>query len=361
MRYPQKSLLQYHGSSTQMPARTHDDRKKKKIEFASYTLDRLIIMDAMILAAGQGTRLLPLTRIKPKPLLPVLNQPLLQLILDYLNRFSIDRVILNTHHLASQFENCIPFLRKGGIHELVTCYEPIILNTGGGLVNTRDFFRSNPFMVISGDILTDIDVKKAVDFHQRHDDPVTLVLHDYPEFNQIKVDTDGRILKLRKGDGRGLDFANIHILDQTIFRFLPSSGNFDIIPAYQQMIDEGITVRAYVSQDHYWRNIGTPRSYLKAHEELLTTHFNTFPFLQRGKGVLIHPEACIEKGVEFSGWVCIGRGCHLKKGCHIENSVLWEDVLVEAGGFVSDSIVSNGVTVSGDIREDTRILDPVSP
>ena len=182
-------------------------------------------------------------------------------------------------------------------------------------MNTRDFFRSDPFLVISGDILTDIDLKKAVDFHQSHNDPVTLVLHDYPEFNQIKVDSNGRILKLRKGDVQGLDFTNIHILDQAVFNFLPTSGSFDIIPAYQQMIDEGITIRAYVSQGHHWWNIGTPASYLKVHEELLSGHLNpenskspSIPLSQRGTnrlpiinppsppfnkgrlgGILIHP------------------------------------------------------------------------
>ena len=198
-------------------------------------------MDALILAAGEGTRLRPLTYTRPKPLLPILNRPLLERTLEYLSRFSVDRVILNTHHLAGQIETYISSLKIDGIQELATRYEPLILNTGGGLVNTRDFFKSDPFMVISGDILTDIDLKKAVDFHQSHNDPVTLILHDYPEFNQIKVDSEGRILKIRKGDVQGLDFTNIHILDKIVFKYLPSSGSFDIIPAYQQMIDEGIT------------------------------------------------------------------------------------------------------------------------
>ncbi len=384
---------------------TNDDRQKKKIYLAFYILYHLIIMDALILSAGEGTRLRPLTYKRPKTLLPILNKPLLQWTLEYLSRFSINRAILNTHHLAGQIDTYIHSLQKGGFHELVTRYEPIILDTGGGLVNTRGFFRSEPFIVISGDILTDIDLKKAVDFHQSHNDPVTLVLHDYPEFNQIKVDSNGRILKLRKGDVHGLDFANIQILDQDVFKFLPSSGSFDIIPAYQQMIDEGITIRAYVSQGHHWWNIGTPKTYLKVHEELLSTP-TLFPLeprsqlaktsfrrsspevdeirnpgnidgikrhldpgsrppsglgrdddlqhsLLRGKaeeGILIHPEAHIEKGVEFSGWACIGKGCLLKKGCRIHNSVIWEDATVESGVNISESILGDGVHLQNDLH-----------
>jgi NDP-sugar pyrophosphorylase family protein len=369
-------------------------------------------MDALILAAGEGTRLRPLTYTKPKPLLPILNRPLLQWTLEYLSRFSINRAILNTHHLADQIDTYIRSLKKSGFHELSTRYESLILNTGGGLVNTRDFFRSDPFMVISGDILTDIDLKKVVDFHQSHNDPVTLVLHDYPEFNQIKVDSNGRIVKLRKGDAHGLDFANIHILDQAVFNFLPSSGSFDITSAYQQMIDEGITIRAYVSQGHYWRNIGTPTSYLKAHEELLSTPSLTLPPLEtesqltktsfrrsspevdeirnpgningikrhldpgsrppsglgrdndlqhsllsgRAKeGILIHPEARIEEGIEFSGWACIGKGCLLKKGCLIHNSVIWEDATVESGASVSESILGQGVHLKNDLHSGVMI------
>jgi mannose-1-phosphate guanylyltransferase len=344
-----------------MPARTDDDRQKK-IHLTSCIPDRLVIMDALILAAGEGTRLLPLTRTRPKPLFPILNQPLLQLTLGYLNQFSIDRVILNTHHLANQFETYIPSLKIDGIQELATRYEPILLNTGGGLVNTRDFLKSDPFMVISGDILTDIDLKKAADFHQSHNDPVTLVLHDYPEFNQIKVNPDGRILKFRTGDGHGLDFTNIHILDQAVFRFLPTSGSFDIILAYQQMIDEGITIRAYVSQGHHWWNIGTPKTYLKVHEELLTTPSLTLPppRVRAGvgglsKGILIHPEAHVEIGVEFSTWACIGKGCILKKGCRIQNSVLWEEVVVDPGITLSGSIVGDGVRVDKDLQEEILV------
>jgi NDP-sugar pyrophosphorylase family protein len=372
-------------------------------------------MDALILAAGEGIRLRPLTYLRPKPLLPILNRPLLQWTLEYLNWFSIDRVILNTHHLAGQFETCLPSLDKGGIRELVTRYEPQILNTGGGLVNTRDFFRSDPFLVISGDILTDIDLIKAVDFHQRHNDPVTLVLHDYPEFNQIKVDSQGRILKLRKGDIHGLDFANIHILDRTVFNLLPASGSFDITPAYQKIIDEGVTVRAYVSQDHYWRNIGTPRSYLKAHEELLTAPRPPLSLLRGTAGgvsqlpvynrydpsfprkresrfkdwipdrawndypgkdsllqftsesspngnsqyfprrIFVHPEATIEKGVEFFGWACVGKGCRLKAGCRIKNSVLWEEVIMESGSSVSESILGLGVHLKNNLQSEVLI------
>ena len=342
-------------------------------------------MDALILAAGEGSRLRPLTRTKPKPLFPILNRPLLQFTFDYLNRFSIQRVILNTHHLSGQIEKFVQIEKENRSFEIQTRFEPTILETGGGIGNTRDFWSSNPFVVINGDILTDIDLHQAVGFHQSHKGPATLILHDFPEFNQISVDGRGRIQDFRQKPGCGLAFTGIHLLEKKIFDFLPPSGAFEIIPIYQQMIRQGIPVRAYISKNHYWRDIGTPGSYLKVHEELLNTPTPSLPPLRgrmreggppeksqkimtppgglidalrrskKNKGLFIHPEARIEKGVEFTGWACIGKGCHLKKGCRIQNSVLWEDVVVETGVSVSDSILGDGVKIIQDMQGATLI------
>jgi len=302
-------------------------------------------MEAMILAAGQGTRLLPLTHHRPKPLFPVLNRLLLEITLAYLSRFSLERVILNTHHLASQIEDFVQIQKGSSPFEMKTSFEPEILGTGGGIGHTRDFWKSDLFLVINGDLFTDIDLQKAITFHRNHKGLVTLILHDYPEFNQISVDAQGLIRNFKQN--KGLAFTGIHILNRAIFDFLPSSGNYEIIPVYQKMIQEGLPIRAYVSRGHYWRDIGTPKSYLKLHEELLTGE----------RKVLIHPEARIEKGAAFSGWACIGKGCLLKRGCHIHNSVLWEDVVVESGVSVFESIIGQGVHLKHDLREEAVIND----
>jgi NDP-sugar pyrophosphorylase family protein len=255
-------------------------------------------MDALILAAGEGSRLLPLTRTKPKPLFPILNRALLQFTFNYLNRFSIQRVILNTHHLSAPIEKFVQIEKENRPFEIQTRFEPTILGTGGGIGNTRDFWSSYPFVVINGDILTDIDLHQAVGFHQSHKGPVTLILHDYPEFNQISVDARGRIRDFRQESGCELAFTGIHLLEKKIFDFLPSAGSYDIISIYQRMIQEGIPVRAYISKNHYWRDIGTPRTYLKVHEELLSFPTPSFfpanlpfsSFIKGGQeGIFIHP------------------------------------------------------------------------
>ncbi len=265
-------------------------------------------------------------------------------------------MILNTHHLAAQIEDFIHTQKGSRPFDIQTCPEPTILGTGGGIGHTRGFWKERTFVVINGDIITDIDLQPAVDFHHSHHGPVTLILHDYPEFNQLSVDPDGRIRDFRLEKGKGLAFTGIHILDRRIFDFLPSGGSYEIIPVYQQMIAEGLPVRAYISQGHYWRDIGTPKSYLKIHEELLATPSLSTPFIKGGLGgIVIHPEAIIEKGVKFSGWACIGKGCRVKTGCRIHNSVLWEDVVVEPGVSISESILSDGVQVNRDIKNEILI------
>jgi mannose-1-phosphate guanylyltransferase len=312
-------------------------------------------MEAMILAAGKGTRLLPLTLSRPKPLFPILNQPLLTLTLSYLSRFGLERVLLNTHHLAAQVEAFVQREQAAGNLEIETIFEPQILGTGGGIGQTQDFWKSDFFLVINGDIVTDIDLVEALAFHRSHGGPVTLILHDYPAFNQIAMDRQGCIRRFRQE--KGLAFTGIHLLDRAIFDYLPSFGSYDIIPVYQKMIDEGRPIRAYVSQGHYWRDMGTPESYLTLHEEGLSGKESfLLPFLDLGsadgaQGLCLHPQAKIEKGAVLSGWAAVGKGSLLKKGCHVRNSVLWEGAVVEPGVTIDRSIVGAGARVTGDLLE----------
>ena len=327
------------------------------------------------MAAGEGTRLRPLTHKRPKPLIPVLNTPLLEITLSYLKNFSFKRILINSHHLADQITDFIAGQKKRGGLELEVQFEPEILGTGGGMARSRDFWHSRTFLVINGDILTDISLTKVIAFHLSHGGPVTLVLHDYPDFNQITVDARGRIDRFRTEPGKGLAFTGIHILNQEIFQYLPLSGSFDIVPVYQQMIEEGQPVWAFISQGHYWRDIGTPTSYLKIHEELLNKEFASTPTpslpplwgrvseggeinkrsLANGRRVLIHPEAEVEDGVKFAGWAVIGKGCRLKKGCRIADSILWEQVVLEEGVSVANSIVGEGVRVDHDLMNQVLV------
>jgi len=252
-------------------------------------------MKAMILAAGFGTRLLPYTEKTPKPLFPVAGRPLLELIINLLQNAGCDEIIINTHHLHHKIEAFVKSLEHGiPVH---TSYEPVILGTGGAIKNVRDFWDSRPFLVINSDIVTDIDLEKVYTFHLNQNNPATLVLQDSPEYNNVSVVKDdyvvgfnnGRLEKELSGDISQLAFTGIQVLDPGILDFIPDHSFSSIIDAYRKMIHSGNKVKAYISTNHYWTDIGTPAHYRDAvFDKLADEAFKrAFPEKKIGKTVKI--------------------------------------------------------------------------
>ncbi len=309
----------------------------------------------MVLAAGEGTRLLPLTLVKPKPLFPLLNRPLLAWIFENLAHFQVRRLILNSHHLSEQIESFLTQSdHRGRFEDLQLRREPVLLGTGGGIKNTEGFWRSDPFLVVNGDILTDVDLSAAAEFHRKHQGPITLVVHDYPFFNNIAVDEPGRIRALRTSSEGRWAFTGIHILNREIFDYLPPLAPYDIIPVYQTLISRGIPLWAFRVNGHYWRDMGTLESYRALHEDILTG--KTASFLVPGReaasnppGWCLHPQAQLGEGVRLEGWGAVGENCRLGKGCRLRNTILWDRVTVLEGVRIEGAIVSEDRVVTGDL------------
>jgi mannose-1-phosphate guanylyltransferase len=312
----------------------------------------------MVLAAGEGTRLLPLTVLKPKPLFPLLNRPLLAWIFEALARIQVQRLTLNSHHLSDQIESFLSQPDQGDrFDDLQLRREAVLLGTGGGIKNTEGFWRSDPFLVLNGDILTDIDLFTAIEFHRNHQGPVTLVVHDYPSFNNIVVDEQGRIRELRVPSGGRWAFTGIHILNREIFGYLPPVAYYDIIPVYQALIRNGIPLWAFRVEGPYWRDMGTLESYRALHEDLLTGKPPTFFDLGRGpafapRGWCLHPRARIEEGVRLEGWGVVGEYCRLGKGCRLRNTILWDRVTIREGVRIDGAIVSDDQVIESELLGD---------
>ncbi len=310
------------------------------------------------MAAGKGTRLLPLTLHKPKPLFPLLNRPLLAWILDTLARFEVQRLILNSHHLSGEMESFLaPPAHRDLFVDLQLLREPALLGTGGGIKNTEGFWRSDPFLVLNGDILTDIDLSPAIEFHRKNQGPVTLVVHDYPSFNNIVVDEQGRIRELRTPSGGRWAFTGIHILNREIFKYLPPPAYYDIIPVYQALIRQGIPIWAFRTKGPYWRDMGTLESYRDLHQDFLTGNTLSFFDLDRRvritpPGWCLHPRARIEKEVRLEGWGAVGENCRLGRDCRLRNTILWDRVTIREGVRIENAIVSEGRVVTDDLVGD---------
>jgi mannose-1-phosphate guanylyltransferase len=293
-------------------------------------------MKAMIMAAGFGTRLKPLTDKIPKALVPVVNRPILDRNIEYLAGFGIRDIIINTHYHMEQIENYAKACKIPGVN-LHLSPEPEILGTGGGLSNCRDFLNDDTFIVINSDILTDIDLDQAVKSHMESGAIVTMVLHDCPRFNQVEV-KNSRVEAIYKDAAPGrLAFTGIHVFSPEVFDYLPPEGYADIISVcYRPMIESGRAINAHTVTGNYWHDIGTIESYIKANLDLLG--FENKRFVQ-GENTRVDMSA------KLKNWAVIGSNVTIGKDAVIDSSIIWDNMNIDDGLNVKDAVVipSHGI------------------
>jgi mannose-1-phosphate guanylyltransferase len=294
-------------------------------------------MKAMILAAGLGTRLRPLTEVKPKVLLPVANRPVIARVIDYLKAHGFSQLVVNAHHHYRQLVDYLDNGRPFGL-PIDIRVEPEILGTGGGIKNTSGFWDDEPFVVVNGDILTDINLTRAYEDHLKSGALVTLIVHDCEPFNQIDIDENGNISDIARESLSGrLAFTGIHIMNPELLSHIPDGVFYDIILCYQELIASGKAIRAFLSRNHYWRDIGTVQSYRDANRELSEKEFLL------GSGCQIDPSAI------FKDWAVVGENCVIGQRVEIARSVLWEGATVKDGVRVVDSVVTSSKAVEYDL------------
>jgi mannose-1-phosphate guanylyltransferase len=299
-------------------------------------------MKAIILAAGLGTRLKTLTANRPKALMPILNRPIIARTIDYLKSHGVNHIAVNAHH---HFKQVLDYLRNGkpfGI-EMDVRVEEEILGTGGAIKNFSDFWGADPFIVVNGDVLTDIPLAAAYEYHLRSDRPATMILHDYEQFNQVMVNEDCQVIDISRQKSYGrLAFTGIHILSREVLSYIPGPGYSDIIDSYRTLIQSG-ALGAYISKNHYWRDIGSPDSYIAAHGEILAATKHPF---------VIGPNSIIDRSVELRGWAAIGEKAILEKGSIIEKSILWDNVTLKEGVRIFNSVVTSSKLIDRDLIDE---------
>jgi NDP-sugar pyrophosphorylase family protein len=232
-------------------------------------------MKAMILAAGLGTRLRPLTNTIPKPLLPVGGTPLIVWNLLLLKRHGFRQVVINLHHLGPMIEQALGSGSKFGMR-ITYSHEPIILGTGGGIKQAEPHFSGEPVLILNGDTLVELDLEALCDFHHTRGAAATLVLREDSEaarWGLVEVGDKGQILRIT---GKGLMdfvpatlrmFAGIHILHPQLLREVPKGVASSIIDPYVRAIEQGEPVLGYDLQG-YWSDIGTAERYAQAERDV---------------------------------------------------------------------------------------------
>ena len=231
-------------------------------------------MKAMILAAGLGTRLRPLTNTIPKPLLPVGGTPLIVWNLLLLRRHGFRHVVINLHHLGPLIEQALGDGSKFGIR-IIYSHEPIILGTGGGIKQAEPHFSGEPVLVLNADTLVELDLEALVDYHRAHGAAATLVLRedrDAARWGLVEVGDDHRILRIT-GRGRvGFPastqrmFAGIHIFHPRLLQQVPKGVASSIIDPYVAALEREEPILGY-DLHGYWSDIGTAERYAQAEQD----------------------------------------------------------------------------------------------
>ncbi|MCU0538579.1 MAG: sugar phosphate nucleotidyltransferase [Desulfobacterales bacterium] len=226
-------------------------------------------MKALILAAGLGTRLLPYTGFRPKPLFPLGGKALIDLHIEGLRAAGCESVRVNTHHLHAQMARHIA-ARDYGL-PVALIFEPEILGTGGAIRNAADFWDRRPFMVVNADIVHAVDLARVYAAHLRRRPAATLVLCADPEFDSVEVDGAGRITGFAEGPPaagcRRLTFTGIQVLEPVILGYLPEGRFAHSVDAFRAMLADGLELRAYIPESPRWRDLGTPERYRAAARE----------------------------------------------------------------------------------------------
>ncbi len=231
-------------------------------------------MKAMILAAGFGTRLKPLTDATPKPLLPVAGTPMIVWNLLLLKRHGILDAVINLHHLGTMIEQALGNGARFGMR-ITYSHEPVILGTGGGIKQAEGLFGGEPVLVLNGDTLFELDLTALIALHQERDAAATLVLRHDPEaarWGLVEVTDQAQVMRIT-GRGRTTSmptharmFAGIHILHPRLLRSLAVGKESSIIDAYVQGIQEGERIMGY-DFDGYWTDVGTPERYAQVQRD----------------------------------------------------------------------------------------------
>ncbi len=312
-------------------------------------------MKAVVLVGGEGTRLRPLTETVPKPLLPLVDRPILGHLLDHLVLHGVREVIMSSPYLEETFH---PFIEtRGGEPAITWVTEREALGTGGAIVSVLPQLGDVPFLALNGDIVTDLDLTAMLAGHRERSAAATIALHhveDARAFGLVAVDPDGRITEFQEkppdpipGDVN----AGTYVLEPSALRAWPGGTRLSIeTEIFPTLIRSGAAVFGFPT-DAYWLDLGTPEQYLRAHIDLLAGRLRGSPYRGPwvGSGASLDPTARIERSV------AIGEGVIVGPRAELDEAVLMARAVVEEGAHVERSIVGPG----GVVGKDAVLVDSV--
>ncbi len=337
-------------------------------------------MKAMILAAGKGTRVRPITYTIPKPLIPILQKPVMEFLVELLRKHGFDEIMVNVSHLANEIENYFRDGQKFGVQIAYSFEGQIIegeligaaLGSAGGMKRIQDFspFFDDTFVVLCGDALIDLDLTEAVKWHRERGAIATVVMksvspEEVSSYGVVVTDESGRIKAFQEKpsveDALSTDInTGIYIFEPEIFNYIPSKTEYDIgSQLFPKLVEIGAPFYG-ISMDFQWVDIGKVPDYWQAIRSVLLGEIKNvsvpgrevLPGIYTGLNVAVNWDKVeitgpvyigamtkIEDGAKIIGPTMIGPNCWVCSGATVENSVIFEYSRLGPGVRLVDKLV----------------------
>jgi len=341
-------------------------------------------MKAVIMAGGFGTRIQPLTSSAPKPMIPLANRPIMLHIVELLKKHGISDMVMLLYHQPDIIKN---FFRDGADFGIKTEYVTPLQDMGtAGAVKCAEKFLNERFLVISGDLLTDFNLKKIIEFHDDRKAMATITLtsvKDPLQFGVVITDKERRITQFLEKPGWGeviSDTINtgIYVLEPEVFRYIPEGENFDFSQdLFPKLLENGDSLFGYPVKG-YWRDIGNTDSYREAHHDIFHGRINIRIDEEKqdllGKDVRLGIDVRLNDLKTVEGTVIlgdnsqilgnahirdsvIGRNCTIEEGARLYRCVVWDNVYIKKGAKLVDSVICDNVSVGqGVVMEEGVIV-----
>ena len=335
---------------------------------------------AMVLAAGLGTRLRPLTDLISKPMAPIVNRPVMEHIIKLLAKHGFTDIVCNLHYFPDEIKNHFRDGSKWGVN-IVYSFEEELLGTAGGVKKVEDFFQGQTFLVISGDALTDINLSRAHDFHKEKKGVTTLVLaevEDTSQFGVVLLDDEKRIRGFQEkplsGEAKSnLANSGIYFFEPDIFKYMPPRGQFydfgkNLFP---DLLEKDIPYYGY-KHSRYWNDVGSLDEYQMGNFDALEGKVKVdIPGKMIKEGVWIGRNCKIQEDVIIIPPVCIGDDCTIRSGAKLygpiilgDNTIVDERAILYRGikwgsGYIGKdaSLIGAIIGYAAEIKDKASVLE----
>lgn len=332
----------------------------------------------MILAAGAGTRLMPLTENIPKPMIPIVGIPIIELILRHLQKFGINDIVANTHYRAESIHNLFGGKNHLGVN-FNYVYEESLTGTAGGMKKCESFFeQGETFIVVSGDALTNLNIEELYKRHKKSGALASMALKEFPmekveHFGVVIIDENSRIIgfqeKPKQQEAKSnLVNTGIYIFETDIFNYIPENNFYDFAENIFPSIMKSNEIFCGFKIDEYWNDIGTLSQYKSSSFDILNGEVDIkMPYDESEQGwisesskisnnvyienkIFIGKNTIIEDGVMLKGNNVIGNNCIIKSGGEIKDSIIWDNVFIDKNVSIDGCIIANNATIKAYVK-----------